>query len=153
MRDIRPIQKEDLPALKTVLDSSELFPSELLEDMIAEYLQDPTSGAIWFTATRDEIPISIGYCAPERFTEGTYNLYAIGVHKTHQGQGVGQEMMQYIERVLQQKKARILLVETSGTVAFKRTRAFYHICQYTQEAVIRDFYEAGDDKVIFWKKL
>lgn len=151
--DIRKVKKEDLIDLKTVLDSSELFPSELLDDMISSFLTDSASEDIWFTTLHEEKPISIGYCAPERMTEGTYNLYAIAVHKEHQGKGIGKEMMTYIEQLLTEKGHRILIVETSGKAEFELTRAFYHKCNYVQTAVIPEFYDAGDDKVVFWKKL
>ena len=41
----------------------------------------------------------------------------------------------------------------SGLPEFERTRAFYHRCRYVEEARVRDFYAAGEDKVIFWKSL
>ena len=86
-------------------------------------------------------------------TEGTYNLYLIAVHKDFQGQGIGAEMMAYVEQMLIGMGVRILLVETSGLDEFDRTRAFYEKCDYHREAVIREFYDTGDDKVVFWKKL
>ncbi|MEW7292706.1 GNAT family N-acetyltransferase [Aquimarina sp. 2304DJ70-9] len=150
---IRKIEKEDIPALKSVLDSSELFPSELLDDMISDYLTNPSSKDIWFTTTNKGTPISLGYCAPERLTEGTYNLYAIAVEKNAQGKGIGKEMMNYIENLLRKNGNRILIVETSGTNEYKLTREFYKKCNYTQEAVLREFYAERDDKVVFWKKL
>lgn len=150
---IRPILVDDLPALKNVLDSSKLFPSELLDDMIADYLNNEESRDIWFTALRESQPISIAYCAPERMTEGTYNLYAIAVHKDHQNQGVGKEMMAYLETLLQKQGSRVLLVETSGLQEYERTRKFYDNCGYCREAKIRDFYSSGDDKIVFWKSL
>lgn len=104
---VRKVQKDDLNHLKSVLDSIELFPSEMLEDMITDYFENQENQDIWFTATNDDIPISIGYCAPEKLTEGTFNLYAIGVQSDFQG----------------------------------------------KEAVIRDFWKDGDDKVVYWKKL
>lgn len=150
---IREVSRKDIDGLKTVLDSSELFPSELLDDMITDYLDNPSSKDIWFTYIEEETPVSIAYCAPERLTEGTYNLYAIAVRKDYQGNGIGKQMMLYIEDLLRKKGNRILLVETSGASGFELTREFYKKCNYTKEAIIREFYAERDDKVIFWKKL
>ena len=150
---IRKVKREDLPSLKKVLDLIELFPSEMLDKLIHGFFEQPDSNEIWFTAIHNEKPISIGYCAPERMTEGTYNLYAIGVHPEHQGIGVGKEMMNYIEREVTNLKGRILIVETSGKPEFELTREFYHKCSYIQQAIIPEFYAEGDDKVVFWKKI
>ncbi|MEM9992456.1 MAG: GNAT family N-acetyltransferase [Bacteroidota bacterium] len=150
---IRKATKQDVNALKKVLDSIELFPADLLEDMMADYLNNSASKDIWFTKVDKEMPISIGFCAPEKLTQGTYNLYAIGVRKDKQGQGIGSEMMTFLEDKLVQVGARILIVETSGTEGFESTRAFYEKLNYTKEAIIRDFWAEGDDKVVYWKRL
>ena len=150
---IRSVIKEDLEDLKRVLDTTELFPAEMLEDMISDYFNNLDTQHIWFTVEMDGQAQALGYCAPEMMTEGTYNLYAIGVHKPLQGQGLGRKMMAYLEDALKSKGQRLLLVETSGLDEFALTREFYHKCGYTQEARIRDFYEEGDDKIVFWKKL
>ena len=150
---IRRVKSHDLPDLKAVLDATELFPSSMLDAMIADFLNNPDSTDIWFTTVLDNQPISIGYCAPERMTEGTFNLYAIAVNPGYQGKGLGKAMMEFIEDLLRKAGHRILLVETSGTADFELTRSFYRKCNYTEEAKIRDFYTEGDDKVVFWKKL
>lgn len=49
--------------------------------------------------------------------------------------------------------ARVLLVETSELPEFERTRAFYRTNGYAEETRIREFYAAGEDKVVFWKAL
>jgi len=153
MAKIRKVEKRDLPALKAVLDSIDLFPSEMLDDMIADYFNNPNSADIWLTTIENDVPISIAYCAPEKLTKGTYNLYAIGVNSNIQSKGVGSELMHYIEQLLQNKGHRILIVETSSSSDFAETRNFYEKLNYTKEAVIRDFWSEGDDKVIYWKKL
>ena len=153
MDEIRNIQRADVSALKKVLDSSALFPSEYLDDMISDYFENPKSEAIWFTKDFNGIPISLGYCAPEQMTGGTYNLYAIAVSKAHQGKGIGSAMMTYIENRLKTDKHRLLIVETSTDPALELTRSFYLKNKYTEEARIRDFWKEGEGKVIYWKKL
>lgn len=148
---IRNVVASDLPHLKTVIDSSELFPSEMLDEMMEGYFAG-TEESIWLTADEDR-PTFVAYCAPEKMTEGTWNLYLVAVHDSLQGSGVGRKVLHYLENLLVEKKARILIVETSGLPEFEPTRAFYKKCNYTEEARIRDFYEAGDDKVVFWKSL
>ena len=152
-KQIRKVEKADIPGLKKVLDSSELFPSYLLDEMISDYLINEQSTDIWFTTVKQGEPISIGYCAPERLTEGTFNLYAIAVRKDQQGKGIGKKMIDYIENQLQERGNRILIVETSGKPEFELTREFYIKCNYIKQAIIPEFYEEGDDKIVFWKKL
>lgn len=139
--------------MKAVIDSTEMFPSELLDEMLSDYLTNKDSKDIWLTQVVDGRPIAVAYCAPERMTEGTYNLYLIAVHKDLQGQGIGSAIMQHIENLLNEKGERILLVETSGLSEFELTRQFYDKCNYNREARIRDFYKEGEDKIVFWKKL
>ena len=62
-------------------------------------------------------------------------------------------MMRYLANRLRAGGERVLLVETMGTPAFERTRAFYRANGYAEEARIREFYEPGGDKVVFWKRL
>lgn len=153
MRKIRKVIEKDIYELKKVLDSIDLFPSEMLEDMISDYLTNPETEEIWFTETENDIPISIGFCAPEKLTEGTFNLYAIGVRSDIQSMGTGSRMMVFIENYLKESGHRILIVDTSGTDDFKLTRRFYEKLGYNREAVIRDFWADGDDKVVYWKRL
>ncbi len=151
--ELRKVTNNDLPYLEQVLNTIELFPAEMLEDMIADYFNNPETEEIWFTAIHDGTPCAIGYCAPEKLTDRNYNLYAIGVRQDLQGKGIGQAMMQFIENYLRDHGNRILIVDTSSTPEYDLTRAFYLKIGYTQEAVIRDFWKDGDDKVTFWKKL
>ena len=149
---IRPVTPDDLPALKTVIDANQLFPSDLLDEMISDYFNNEDSNDYWFTYD-DGKPVAIAYCAPEKMTQGTWNLYLIAVHPDYQGAGRGTSMLHHIEQRLAARGERILLVETSGLESFKPTRKFYRQCGYDREAKIRDFYQAGEDKIIFRKSL
>ncbi|EFO0627556.1 hypothetical protein DYM07_23690 [Escherichia coli] len=49
--------------------------------------------------------------------------------------------------------ARLLLVETSSYVDFSATRAFYTKQGFINEAIIRNYYDVGEDKLIFTKNI
>lgn len=154
MIQIRKVEAADVPDLKEVLDTSELFPSEYLDNMLTDYFTNPDTEEIWFTAVDDSNKkIAIGYCVPEKLTNATYNLLAIAVHKQFQGEGIGQLMMEFIEDYLRRNKKRILIVETSSDERYALTRKFYVKLKYVQMASIKDFWNEGEDKIIFWKKL
>jgi GNAT superfamily N-acetyltransferase len=151
--NIRQVNKADVNAIKNVIDSTGLFPSEYLDDMIQPYFDKVQENDYWLTYQDDNTPIAVVYFAPEKLTEGTYNLYLIAVHQAYHNKGIGKVLLEYIEKYLREQGERVLLVETSGLPSFERTRNFYAKNGYTQEARIRDFYTAGEDKIIFWKSL
>lgn len=142
----------DYETIGVIAEKAGLFPASALEHMINGY-KEKSNRDIWFVTEVAGRVVSFGFCEPERATEGTWNLLAIGVDPDYQGQGIGSGMMRYIEARLTQEKQRILLVETMGTPEFERTRSFYRKCGYAEEARIREFYEPGGDKIVFWKHL
>ncbi len=150
---IRPVVKSDINHLKIVVDSSELFPSEYLDEMIADYFNNPETQDLWFTCIEKDKPVAIGYCVPEKLTDGTYNVLAIGVNKDFQRQGIAREMMNYIEQFLKKCDGRILIVETSTDDAQIGARVFYENIGYKNIATIKDFWKDGEDKIVFWKRI
>lgn len=149
---IRPIVRADLPALKRVIASTDLFPPDMLEGMMDGHLNGASDAVLWLTVANPH-PVAIAYAAPEPMTEGCWNLYLIAVHADHHSQGMGQALLRYVEDVLAVEGVRVLLVETSGNAGFARTRAFYAQAGYEEEARIREFYATGEDKIIFRKAL
>ena len=121
--------------------------------MLAPYFQQVQAGPQFWLTDDEGGPVAVAYYAPERMTEGTWNLYLIAVHPQHQGKGRGSALLRQVEAALAERGERVLLVETSGLPEFDRTRAFYRSNGYNEEARIRDFHQAGEDKVIFRKVL
>lgn len=149
---IRPAEDRDVSQIANIAEATDLFPAELLPDMIAGFFTGEVAD-LWFVAELNHKPIGFGFCEPERMTVGTWNLLAIGVLPDHQGSGTGAAMLRYLEDRLLDQSARILLVETLGTQEFDLTRTFYSKNGFTEEARIRDFYDAGQDKIVYWKAL
>ena len=151
---IRPTMQEDIPALQLVLDGTELFPSEMLPNMLYGFLSDRENVDVWLTLENEKgTPIGFCYASPEQLADRTWNMLAIAVLPEQQGTGVGGAIVSRLENVLRERGQRILVAETSGTDNFERARSFYRKNGYVEEARIRDFWAPGDDKVVFWKAL
>lgn len=150
--NIRIPTSADLPDMALILEDTDLFPPDMLDAMIDPFFNDANNQDRWlvFETTNAEV-IGFSYTRPEPLAEGTWNLLAIGFRHEHQGKGYGTQLVAAVEQSLQQE--RILIVETSGLEDFQRTREFYNARGYSREAVIRDYWADGDDKVIYRKAL
>ena len=150
---IRLTTAEDISDLQHVLDGTELFPSEMLPDMLHNFLHSNESTDLWLTCETEGEAVGFCYAVPEELTDGTWNMLAIAVLPTKQGCGAGGALVNELENMLKKRQKRVLIADTSGTEEFAQTRAFYRKNGYTEEARIRDFWAKGDDKVVFWKSL
>ena len=153
---IRLTTPSDTNALLALAEATGLFESSQIEELSQMLNQHFSNAAdnqdVWVTDDENE-PVGVAYVAPERMTEGTWNLYLIAIHPDHQKQGRGTALVRHVEQMLTERGERLLLVETSGLDDFEYVRAFYRKIGYDEEARIRDFYKAGDDKIIFRKAL
>ena len=153
---IRLSTPDDTNALLALTDATGLFQPNQLDEvrqMLADYFGGDSDSDRFWIADDDNGLVGVAYCEPERMTDGTWNLQLIAIRPDRQGQGRGAILLRYVEQTLVERGGRMLLVETSGLPDFERTRAFYGKCGYEEEARIRDFYAAGDDKIVFRKVL
>ena len=97
----------------------------------------------------------LGYACfgPTPSTVGTYDLYWIAVHPAAQRSGAGAALMAEVERQLNERGARMVVVETSSRDDYAPTRNFYHKRGYTEAARLRGFYAPGDDRVVLTKRV
>jgi ribosomal protein S18 acetylase RimI-like enzyme len=153
---IRLTTTDDVTDLIVLAEVSGLFePSqtEELVQMLNQHFSGETENQdLWFTDDDNGV-VGVAYVAPERMTEGTWNLYLIAIHPDRQRQGRGVALLRHVEQVLGSRDQRILLVETSGLESFEYVRSFYRKSGYDEEARIREFYKVGDDKIVFRKAL
>src|SRR5205085_1438420 len=91
----------------------------------------------------------IGYACygPTPSTDGTFDLYWIAVDPKSQGAGAGRALMNAVERILQERNARLVVVETSSRAEYQATRSFYERLGYAIAARLRDFYAPNDDRL------
>lgn len=153
MIDIRETTIEDMPAITQLLDAVDLFPSEMLEEMIAGYLVEDAPAEIWLSLYYDGALAGFCYAIPEEMTDGTWNLLAIAIDPKLQGKGLGASLVSHLEDLLKGASQRLLIIETSGADDFRKTCEFYRKNEYQEEARIEGFWAEGDDKITFTKRL
>lgn len=86
-------------------------------------------------------------------TAGSFDLYWIVVDKEKQGFGIGKQLMERTEAIIESMGGLRIYVETSSRKQYAPTRAFYLKSGYREDAVLQDFYAPGDSKVILVKEL
>jgi GNAT superfamily N-acetyltransferase len=139
--------------LRIIMDSGQFDDDGLayVESTLDAHLAED-SGALWLTADDGE-PVGVSYCNPEPVTSGTWNLLMLWTRKDREGQGFGAALVAETERRLREKGARLLIVETSGLPDFEVARAFYAKCGFIHEATIKDFFAAGESKLVYTKPI
>jgi ribosomal protein S18 acetylase RimI-like enzyme len=154
---IRPTLPADTPLLLTLAEGTGVFkPHEIVA--LREVLDDyhATMRAQGHRSVTDEEHgqiVGFAYFAPAAMTDRTWYLYWIAVTKAVQARGVGSRLLHHAEREIAAAQGRVLFIETSSLPHYELTRRFYHKHGYEREAVLRDFYAAGDDMVVFRKQL
>ncbi|MGJ8678896.1 GNAT family N-acetyltransferase [Paraglaciecola sp.] len=139
-------------ALLCIIEESGQFDEDGLAHVnhtLDEHFKDPEQ-AIWLTAIDNE-PIGVAYCAPEPMTSGSWNLLMLWVKESYEDNGVGNALVSEVESQLKERHARLLIVETSQLPDFEAARNFYQKYGFTLEAEVKDFFEAGDNKLIYTK--
>ena len=96
---------------------------------------------------------SVLFYRPEDSAERAYDLTMIAVRPDLQGGGRGAALMRHAEDDLRERGQRLLVVRTSGTDQYARTRAFYRHLGYVEHARVPDYWTDGDDLVLFTKRL
>jgi ribosomal protein S18 acetylase RimI-like enzyme len=77
----------------------------------------------------------------------------IAVRPDLQGGGRGAALMRHVEQDLREQGQRLVVVRTSGTPQYDRTRAFYRQLGYGEVACVPDYWTDGDDLVLFTLRL
>jgi ribosomal protein S18 acetylase RimI-like enzyme len=150
-----PLEPKHRGPIQTLLRDTAVFREdeidvalEVLDSYFTRPEQDYTAiGA--FTPGGELLGYSV--IGPTPCTLGTWDLYWIAVSPAAQGKQVGTTLLKEAEGRLIRSNARQLIIETSSRPPYDPTRAFYLKRGYREVARVPDFYEDGDDRVIYAK--
>ena len=145
---------DDIPDIAIPIRECGLFSPDEAEGFVA-YLPDliAEEGAHWRVLRHGDRIAGACYLSRERMSEDVWNLWFIGLRPGDQGGGGGSLLMAEAERTVRAEGGRLLLIETSLADAQEDARGFYAARGYGREAVIREYYAPGEDKIVFRRAL
>ncbi len=124
-------------------------------ELVDIYLRDKEQADYRIHVAKNDDGQPRGYVCwgPTPLTRGTFDLYWIATHPNAQRRGIGQSLIRHIETKIREEKGRLLVIETSSKESYGNTVGFYRRLGYAEASRIRDFYDVGDDKLVFVKNL
>lgn len=148
--------KKDIATVREIVESSGFFYDfetdvavELVEERLAE---GESSGYHFVFAEVDGLTVAYSCFGHVEMTKSCFDLYWIATHHDFRGKGIGKRLLDETSRQAKQMGCTLLIAETSGREKYAPTRAFYDSAKFALEATIRDYYDKGDDKLIYIKR-
>jgi len=147
----------DLISVNNILRDTDFFSDseiDLAISLLQEKLEDIFESSYEFVFIENDTSL-IGY-ACYGFIQGTrssYDLYWIAVDPACEREGYGTLLLKKTESIIRNKRGKNIYIETSSTALYEPTRLFYEKNGYEREALIKDYYDFNDHKIIYSKKL
>lgn len=150
-------EKRDIKRIREIVVSTKFFydhETDVAVELIEERLSKGESTGYHFVfAEADGVTAAYSCYGPIPMTKSSFDLYWIVTDNDYRGKGIGKKLLEETYREARKMGCTLIIAETSGLEHYSPTRAFYESNNYNLEARIRDFYDKGDDKFIYVKKI
>jgi ribosomal protein S18 acetylase RimI-like enzyme len=154
---IRPMAQSDRAAIAELIVSVDHFNQAEVDcalELIGIYLTNPDQNDYHIIVAEQDACLHAYACwGPVPLTQGTYDLYWIATHPDARGRGHGRALVADVVSRARKEGGRLLVAETSAKKTYEGTIEFYHRLGFEEASHIKDFYDVGDDRLIFIKRL
>ncbi len=154
---VRPTVPEDFAAIVEIVEGGSVFnaeEAEMVRSLLDYYFRALQQDEFLFLSAEENGHV-LGFASYGRIalTKYNYELNWIATAKHALRGGVGSALLRAVEDRARQYGGRYLNLETSATEAYAAARAFYERHGYQLVAQIADYYDEGDDMLIYRKAL
>ena len=151
------VLEDDKENIREILHSSGFFYDfeiDVAIELAQEYLEYGVESDYYFLfAEIDGKTVGYTCFGPIACTKHSFDLYWIGVHENTRGTGLGKILMKESEKIIKDLGGKGVYIETSSRDKYIPTQRFYDSCGCDLIAQIKDFYDEGDDKLIYKRSL
>ncbi|MDQ3098741.1 MAG: GNAT family N-acetyltransferase [bacterium] len=153
------MEQEEAERVVRFLSSKRAFSLEITsfrvnarKEAVMDSLSNPKHKYWYVYNSINEVIAAGGVNENERNNGGFYLDY-FAVHEDLLRQGLGNLILQEAEKFVKSVNGRFILIGTGSTDEFAAASKFYENCGYTQVSKIPNYYEIGDDRIDYYKKL
>lgn len=158
MTSIRRIVPGDREAIRSMIEGTKVFQPHEVEvamELVDAALDRPEEDEYhpFVLVEGDGTVVSYACFGKTPMTAATWDLYWLATRTDRMGAGYGREIVRYVRDEVRRRGGRLLVIETSSKESYGGTRTFYEKIGCTLAAQIPDFYDRGDDKLIYLIRL
>lgn len=154
MTRIRRIEPGDREAIRALVAGTQAFKPhevdvamELVDVALTQKEQDDYHP---YVLTEADGTVAAYACFGKNpMTKATYDLYWIATRADRMGKGYGREIVAFVVAEVRRAGGKLLVIETSSQESYGTTRLFYDKIGATLAATLSDYYDEGDDKLIY----
>jgi GNAT superfamily N-acetyltransferase len=158
MTKIRQIEAKDRETVRCLIDGTGAFKPyevdvamELVDVALARPDQDDYHP---FVLEEEDGTVAAYACfGKNAMTKSTFDLYWLATRADRMGKGYGRKIVSFVEEEVKRLGGRLLVIETSSKESYGTTREFYIKIGCTLAAQLPDYYDEGDDKLIYLKRI
>jgi GNAT superfamily N-acetyltransferase len=150
-------EKHDIESVRNIVVSSGFFYDhevEIAVELVEERLNlGQVTGYYFVFAEVDGVTSAYSCFGPIAMSKTSFDLYWIATHNDFRGKGIGKKLLEKTFIQARNMGCKIIIAETSGLPHYAPTRAFYDSTRFELEARLKDFYDEGDDKLFYTKRI
>ncbi len=154
--NIRLAEIQDFEEIIPIVESSQTFGKEMGREILNEidhYTRHPEGDEFMTFVLSSGGKVAGFVCIGLGLGEKTYEVYWICVSEMFQGRQIGTKLIQYAEDYISHVGGRIIFIETGTSPYYERARRLYGKLGYQSQAVVKDYFGDGHDKIIYSKRI
>ncbi len=158
MTRIRTIEAGDRESIRDLIAGTRAFKEHEIEvamELVDVALNRPGQDDYHPYVLTEEDGTVVAYACfgKNPMTKFTFDLYWLATRADRMGKGYGRKIVAFVEEEVRRRGGRLLVIETSSKESYGGTREFYLKIGCTLAAQIPDYYDEGDDKLIYLIRL
>jgi len=158
MTKFRPIEGKDREAVRGLIEGTGAFKPHEVDaamEQVDEVLARPGQDDDHPFVLEDEDGTVVAYACfgKNPMTKATFDLDWLATRADRMGKGYGRRIVAFVEEEVRRRGGRLLVIETSSHESCGGTREFYLKIGCTLAAQLSDYFDEGDDMLIYVKRI